>query len=95
MVEGRVTGVGRQGFDDDAGDVDDGNDRQQRVVVSPRRVFPELITEQAEPGEEQVYGAAVELVVEWREAWAGTDGRRRTRRTGCGRNGDGWSWSFG
>ena len=35
-----------------------------------RRVFPELITEHPEPGEEQVYGAAAEEVVEWREAWA-------------------------
>ena len=37
------------------------------------RVFPELITEQLEPGEAQVYGAAAETVVEWREAW--TEGK--------------------
>ncbi len=43
---------------------------QQRSVAAPRRVFPELITEQAEPGEDLIYGGATELVVEWRHAWA-------------------------
>ncbi|MYF23438.1 MAG: hypothetical protein F4209_11965 [Chloroflexi bacterium] len=42
----------------------------QSVVRPPRRVFPELITEEAETGEEQVYGAAAGTVVQWREAWA-------------------------
>ena len=52
-------------------DVDAGQAvEHQRSAVAPRRVFPELITEHPEPGEEQVYGAAVEEVVEWREAWA-------------------------
>lgn len=50
-------------------DADD-NGEQQRSVAPPRRVFPEPITEQAEEHEEQVYGAAAELVVEWHEAWA-------------------------
>ena len=58
----------------DAGD----RDRQRRSVPPPRRVFPELITEEAEPGEEVVYGAAAELVVDWREAWAD---RRAARHT--------------
>ncbi|MCY3570804.1 MAG: hypothetical protein OXH19_05630 [Chloroflexi bacterium] len=44
--------------------------KPHRPVDAPRRVFPELITAQAEPGEEKVYGAAAELVVEWRDAWA-------------------------
>lgn len=52
--------------------------RRQRSVAAPSRVFPELITEGAEPGEEQVYGAAAELVVEWREAWVE---RRAARHT--------------
>ena len=43
--------------------------KQRRSVAPPRRVFPELITEEAEPGEEQVYGAAADLVVDWRQAW--------------------------
>lgn len=36
------------------------------------------MAEVAEPGEGQVYGAAAELVVEWREAWAE---RRSARHT--------------
>ena len=44
----------------------------------PGRVFPELITKKAEPGEEQVYGAAAEMVVEWRKAWVA---RRLARHT--------------
>ncbi|MYD74281.1 MAG: hypothetical protein F4Y11_08685 [Chloroflexi bacterium] len=64
---------------DDVDDVDAGPAvEQQRSVPPPRRVFPELITEQAELGEDQVYGAAAETVVEWREAWAA---RKRARLT--------------
>ena len=60
-------------------DVDAGEALQrQQPVVAPRRVFPELITEQAEPGEEQVYGAAAEEVVEWRDAWAARKSSRHT-----------------
>lgn len=47
-----------------------GGDRQRPVAYTPRRVFPELITELAEPGEEQIYGAATAVIVEWRTAWA-------------------------
>ncbi len=42
---------------------------RQRSVAGSSRVFPELVSEQAQPGEEQVYSAAAEWVVEWREAW--------------------------
>lgn len=79
-VEGHVS----RGPDDGSGgvdvdDVDAGQGvEQQRSVVPPRRVFPELITDQAEPGEEQVYGAAAEEVIEWRESWAA---RKRSRLT--------------
>ena len=52
--------------------------KQQRSVPAPLRVAPELITEEAEPGGEQVYGAAAELVVEWREAWAVRQSARHT-----------------
>ncbi len=69
-VEGRVSkGLGSRDDGDDVVGVDERNDQPQRVVQAPRRIFPELITEQAETGEEQVYGAAAETVVEWREAW--------------------------
>ncbi len=79
-VEGRVSRGPNDG--DDGVDLDDGDAgppaEQQRSVVPPRRVFPELITEHPEPGEEQVYGAAAEEVVQWREAWAARKASRHT-----------------
>ena len=78
--EGRVSrGPDDGGGGVDVDDVDAGHPVEQRwSVPAPRRVFPELITEQAEPGEEQVYGAAAEEVVQWREAWAA---RKQARLT--------------
>ena len=39
------------------------------VVQRPRRVYPDLVTTEAEPGEELVYGdAATAVIVQWREA---------------------------
>ena len=73
-----MKGLGSGDDCDDVVGVDERNDQQQRVVQAPRRIFPELIIEQAETGEEQVYGAAAETVVEWREAWAA---RKRSRLT--------------
>jgi hypothetical protein len=64
-VEGRTTRGRGSGEDHgkvevvDAGDYD----TRQRSVVAPRRVFPELITAEAEPGEAQIHRAAAELVV--------------------------------
>ena len=41
----------------------------QPVVQRPRRVYPELVTDEAEPGEEMVYGDdATAVIVKWREA---------------------------
>ena len=79
-VEGQaVQGRGSGGDEVDAAvPVAGDRARQQRSAAAPRRVFPELITEEAEPGEEQVYGAAAELVVEWREAWAARKAARHT-----------------
>ena len=79
-VEGQAAQGRGRGIDHvDVGGVDAGdNTGRQRSVAAPRRIFPELITEEAEPGEELVYGAAAELVVEWREAWAE---RRSARHT--------------
>ena len=38
-------------------------------VQRPRRVYPDLVTAEAEPGEELVYGdAATAVIVKWREA---------------------------
>ena len=71
-VEGRVSpGPDGGGGRVDVDDVDGGHAVEpQRSVPPPRRVFPELITEETEPGEEQVYGAAAETFVEWRETWS-------------------------
>lgn len=58
-VEGHVS-LGRDSGDSgfDVEDVDAPDKVERRPTVpAPRRVFPELITEQADPGEEQVYGA--------------------------------------
>ena len=79
-VEGRAAqGRGRGDHHVDVGGVDAGErGRQRRSAAPPRRVFPELITEEAEPGEEQVYGAAAEFVLEWREAWAELKSARHT-----------------
>ena len=79
-VEGQT--AQRLGGGDDRVDVErvdtDAEGKHQRSTVAPRRVVPELITEEVEPGEEQVYRAAAELVVKWREACAG---RKSTRHT--------------
>ena len=79
-VEGHVSrgwGGGGDRVDvDNMGAEDEGE--RQRSVAAPRRVFPELITEESEPGEERVYGAAAEMVVEWREAWADRKAARHT-----------------
>lgn len=79
-VEGQAAqGQGRGVNHVDVGGVDAGDSgRQQPSVAAPRRVFLELITEGAEPGEEQVYGATAEFVVEWREAWAARKAARHT-----------------
>ncbi|MYJ10464.1 MAG: hypothetical protein F4086_09120 [Gemmatimonadetes bacterium] len=72
-VEGCVSGGPNDGDGEVAvDDVDAGQvvERHRPVVQVLRCIFPELITEQSEPGEEQVYGAATEDVIEWREAWA-------------------------
>ncbi len=56
--------------------VEDGTRR--RSEPHPRRVFPELITEEAEPGEEQVYGGAADVVVEWRTVRSSRASARHT-----------------
>jgi len=39
------------------------------LVQRPRRTYPDLVTAEAEPGEELVYGdAATALIIQWREA---------------------------
>lgn len=71
LVEG-PRAQGRQSGDDgvDMDNVDDGNEGRQRTVAAPRHLFPELFREHSDPDEEQVYGAAAELVVECCQACA-------------------------
>ena len=39
-----------------------------RATAAPHRRYPELVTVEAEPEEERFYGAAMEVVAEWRQA---------------------------
>ena len=48
-----------------------GPERRERPRSVPRRLHPELVTMEAEEGEEQVYGEATAVIVEWRGAHAG------------------------
>ncbi|MCY3881482.1 MAG: hypothetical protein OXG61_05125 [Chloroflexi bacterium] len=43
----------------------------RRPAAQPRRPFPELVTLEAEEGEELVYGKAAPLIAEWRRVRAG------------------------
>ena len=36
---------------------------------APWREYPELVTQEPEPGEELVYGEAAPVIIEWRRAW--------------------------
>ena len=51
---------------------------ESRTLKPPWRLYPDLVTPEAEPGEEDVYGDAALLVVDWRRAMeavqAGRDG---------------------
>ena len=47
-----------------------GTETPDKPRYVPPRLFPQLVTREAEEGEEQVYGDATPLIVEWREAMA-------------------------
>ena len=51
----------------------------RRPAVKPWRPFPELVTLEAEEGEELVYGKAAPLITEWRQVRAGHLDERRSR----------------
>ncbi len=64
----------------DAGGASTDADPDERPTPAPPwREYRELVTEEAEPGEEGVYGEATPLIVEWRRA---TVERKRTAATG-------------
>lgn len=71
-------GVSEDGVDVKGVDVGDEGEQHRPVVRVPQRVISELFTEHPEPGDEQVYGAAAELIVEWREAWVERKSARYT-----------------
>jgi len=51
----------------------------RRLAAKPLRPFPELVTLEAEEGEELVYGKAAPLIAEWRRTRAGHLDERRSR----------------
>jgi len=48
--------------------VEEPGEQAERPRYIPPRMFPQLVTKEAEEGEELVYGDATPLIVEWREA---------------------------
>ena len=50
----------------------------RRTAATPRRAHPEVVTLEAEEGEELVYGKAAPLVAEWRRVRAGHLDERRS-----------------
>ena len=75
VVERRVAVLeaGRQGSDAAPGSATGGEQPGQQGdqprYVPPRR-YPQLVTKEAEEGEEQVYGEAAAVIVEWRRTYA-------------------------
>ena len=51
-----------------ASSVEEPGEQAERPRYIPPRMFPQLVTKEAEEGEERVYGDATPLIVEWREA---------------------------
>ena len=51
-----------------ASGVEEPGEQAEKPGYIPPRMFPQLVTKEAEEGEERVYGEATPLIVEWREA---------------------------
>ena len=58
--------------------------RQVGKRAAPRREYPELVTLDPEPGEEQVYGEATPSIVQWRKVWG--DHHEARGQAGAGRS---------
>ena len=58
------------------------NTKVKPTVTPPARQYPEIVTWEPEPGEEQVYGDAAPLIVEWRDVRTQVlaSGRSRSKR---------------
>lgn len=60
----------RQGSDTASGSASGGEQPVERPRYVPPRRYPQLVTKEAEDGEEEVYGEAAPVIVEWRKAYA-------------------------
>ena len=72
VVERRLAALEavRQGSDADSESATESGQPGERPRYVPPRRYPELVTKEAEEGEEQVYGEAAPVVVEWRRTYA-------------------------
>ena len=75
LVERRLAALetGRQGSDAGSASATEGGQVEQpgeRPRYVPPRRYPQLVTKEAEEGEEQVYGEATPVIVEWRRTYA-------------------------
>lgn len=70
VLERRLDGLEARVRSDAAGTAEPGTGEPERPRYVPPRLLPELVTREAEEGEELVYGDAASLIVEWREARA-------------------------
>ena len=70
VLERRLDGLEARVKSGAAGMSETGTETTEHPRYVPPRMFPQLVTREAEEGEELVYGDATPLVVEWREAMA-------------------------
>ncbi len=75
LIERRLAALeaGRQGSDAASGSATAGGQSEQpgeRRRYVPPRMYPQLVTKEAEEGEEHVYGEAAPVIVEWRRTYA-------------------------
>ena len=60
----------RQGSDTASGSSTEGAQPGERPRYVPPRRYPQVVTKEAEEGEEQVYGEAAPVIAEWRRTYA-------------------------
>lgn len=70
VLERRLDGLEERVKSGATGTSEAGTETTEKPRYVPPRLFPQLVTREAEEGEELVYGDATPLIVEWREAMA-------------------------
>ena len=72
LIERRLAALeaARQASDADSASAGGGEQPGDRPRYVPPRRYPQLVTKEAEEGEEQVYGEAAPVIVEWRRTYA-------------------------